>query len=62
MTSNVTTMPVPAVHDDGVEARWQAWQARGADGDRRRVGTMRWVAALVGLSLTAWLLLQVIAS
>lgn len=62
MTSTVTTMPVPAIHEADAEARWQAWQVRGADGDRRRVGTMRWVAALVGLSLTAWLLLQIIPS
>ena len=62
MTGAVTTMPVAAPLDADADVRWQAWQARGADGDRRRAGTMGWVSVLMVLTATAWLLLQVLAS
>lgn len=33
--------------------RWIEWQDRGLDGDRRRAVTMKWVMALIALTLGA---------
>ena len=33
--------------------RWMEWQARGLDGDRRRVVAMRWLLAIITIALGA---------
>jgi hypothetical protein len=62
MTGPVTTTPLAVVPDADLETRWQAWQLRGADDDRRRAGIMGWVTLLIALLLGTWLLLQVTAT
>ncbi len=62
MTGDGTAMPVGLAPDADADARWNSWQIRGAEGDRRRARTMGWVTVLVGLSLAAWLLFQLIPS
>ena len=42
--------PLVAVVDSEAQ-RWQAWHARGAEHERRRASTMRWVLAVIVLML-----------
>ena len=42
----------------GAASRWRAWQARGAQGDRRRELMMSRVAIAVAIGLGAWLWIQ----
>jgi hypothetical protein len=49
----------PAV-DAEADIRWRDWQARGADGDRRRAATMWKLSVIVTLALALWLMTQFI--
>ena len=52
------TPPVAAVVDAAAEARWLAWQARGAASDRRSARTMGRVCAIAVTLVVGWLVLQ----
>ena len=49
-----------AVPDADADIRWRDWQARGADGDRRRATIMGRLMVLIGIALTVWLFGQLI--
>jgi hypothetical protein len=49
------------VPEPGADARWQAWQRRGSEADRRRATMAQWVMIAVALALTAWLLVELVS-
>jgi hypothetical protein len=55
MTSHAALAP-----DAEADIRWREWQVRGAEGDRRRVATMRRLSVLVSIGLAVWLFVQLI--
>jgi len=48
------TSPVAAVVDAAAEGRWLAWQARGAESDRRSGRIMSGVLAIVVILVAGW--------
>ena len=42
--------PVPAPSTSDAQ-RWREWQERGLHGDRRRTVAMRWVMAIIAITL-----------
>ncbi len=48
------------VADADADARWRAWQARGAVADRRRTTHVRRLMAVIALALSVWLLVQLV--
>jgi hypothetical protein len=54
------TMVHDVMADADADIRWRDWQARGADGDRRRAATMWKLSVTVSLALALWLMTQFI--
>ena len=52
------TGPIAAVVDSAADARWLAWQARGAASDRRSSRIMGRVLASVVILVVGWLVVQ----
>ena len=46
--------------DAEAQLRWRKWEARGAEGDRRRGKTLRALMILVAAALLVWFALQVV--
>ncbi len=46
--------------DADLEVRWRAWQARGAEADRRTAMTTRTLSVLIAIALGGWLLVQLV--
>lgn len=55
MTTNTALAP-----DVEADIRWRDWQARGAEGDRRRAATMGRLTVLISIGLAIWLLVQLV--
>lgn len=56
----MTAGPIVAVLVPDADLRWRKWQARGAEGDRRRAIVMGTLGGVVAFGVTAWLLIQLI--
>lgn len=56
----MTIAVAPATPDAEADIRWREWQARGADGDRRRGVAMGRLSILVSIGLAFWLLVQLV--
>ena len=52
------TLPIAAAVDSAAEARWLAWLARGAAGDRRSGRIMGRVFAIVVALVVGWFAAQ----
>ena len=52
------TLPIAAAVDSAAEARWLAWQARGAASDRRSGRIMGRVFAIVVALVVGWFAAQ----
>jgi len=52
------TGPIAAVVDSAADARWLAWQARGAASDRRSGRIMGRVLASIVILVAGWLVVQ----
>jgi len=50
--------PIAAVVDSAAEARWLAWQARGAASDRRSGLIMGRVLGIAVMLVVGWLVMQ----
>ena len=46
------------VADTEADVRWRAWQARGAEGDRRTAKRMRGLTLLIAAGLFVWFVVQ----
>jgi hypothetical protein len=46
------------VADRQAELRWQNWQARGAEGDRRTAKRMRALMILIAAAVLVWFVVQ----
>jgi hypothetical protein len=46
--------------DADADIRWRAWQARGAEGDRRSAATMGGLTVLVSIGVAFWLFIQLV--
>ncbi len=53
MNPQVTNAP-----DGDADVRWRNWQARGAEGDRRRAKRMRGLMLLIGVGFVVWVVVQ----
>ena len=53
------TAPIAAVVDSAADARWLAWQARGAASDRRSGRIMGRVFTIVVALVLGWLVSQI---
>ena len=51
--------PAAAAPDAEMERQWQAWRARGVEGDRRRAAIMGRVITVTTIGLFVWLALAV---
>jgi hypothetical protein len=49
MTDRVAVVP-----DADADVRWRAWQAHGAEQDRRTAVTMRMVMLLIAVAVVIW--------
>jgi hypothetical protein len=49
-----------AIPDVGSEARWRAWQARGAASDRRTAVRMRGLMLVIAAALVAWFVVELV--
>ena len=49
-----------ALPDADADIRWRDWQARGAEGDRRRAAIMGRLMVLIAIALTVWLFGQLV--
>jgi hypothetical protein len=52
------TTPTAIVADAHADTRWRAWQARGAESDRRTARMMRGVVFVIVVAYAAWLVVQ----
>lgn len=55
MTTDATIVP-----DGEADIRWQEWQARGAESDRRTAARMRILTLLIATALGIWLAVQLV--
>jgi len=55
MTTQVATVP-----DAEADLRWQKWQARGIEGDRRTAKRMRQLMLLIAAALLAWFAVELV--
>ena len=53
----MTTL-VAIVPETDAEIRWRNWEARGAEGDRRRAKRMRGLMLLIAAGFVVWAVVQ----